>query len=100
MANPISYILFGLFMWWLFRFCENHPRFEGGLRVFLKYLYCFLWPLAFFGAAFVYYTKHSEGMVLLCIALGIGTSIIAFIIASKDPHKTISAIKSFFSRFL
>lgn len=100
MANPISYIIFGLFVWCLFKFCENHPKFGGGLKISLKYLYCFLWPLVFFGAAFVYYTKHSEGMVLLCIALGIGTSIIAFIIASKDPHKTISAIKSFFSRFL
>ncbi|HCE8948628.1 TPA: hypothetical protein NHT78_001708 [Morganella morganii] len=99
MVSPISYILFGIFMWWLFKFCERHTKFEDGLKAILKYLYCFLWPISFFSAALIFYGKRSEGMAMLCAILGIVTSVAAVVVASNDPWKTYRAIKAFISRF-
>ncbi|KNZ89997.1 hypothetical protein [Morganella morganii] len=99
MANPISYVLFGIFIWWLFKFCERHAGFEGGLKAILKYLYCFLWPISFFSVALIYYGKRSEGIALLFAILGIVTSVAAVVVVSNDPGKTYRAIKAFISRF-
>ncbi|EPI4692644.1 TPA: hypothetical protein ACY3G5_001907 [Morganella morganii] len=99
MANPLSYIVFGVFVWGVCKLCEKYQLVGVAVRGVLRYLFCFMWPIIFFTTSLLYYGKRSEGMALLFAILGVVTSVAAVVVASNDPGKTYRAIRAFISRF-
>lgn len=99
MTHPVSYIIFGLILLFIYKVCDKYQWIGNLLKMTAKYIFCFMWPIIFFTTSLLYYGKRSEGMALLFAILGVVTSVATVVVASNDPGKTYRAIRAFISRF-